>query len=139
MDAVSLEGSSVEYCEISAIDPCSGPRRRSLNTRMLKKELTATVNRSCCTFAASEPSALSRSTSRSIVTVPFSTIIFWSVPLTPWLSEFFGDLLQAVPGGSKSKTNGSTKTVSIVFSIFCWFLRLLLLLAQTQVESQYLS
>jgi hypothetical protein len=77
------------------------------------------------------------------MTVPFSTIIFWSVPLPPSSpalaaglrggataaerlrragclrpSGLFGELPQPVGAGPKSKTNGSTKTVSIVFSNF---------------------
>src|ERR1041385_9371451 len=49
IDALNEAGSREKFrdWEINAIDPCSGPRRRSLKTRMLKKELGATANCRC--------------------------------------------------------------------------------------------
>ena len=77
MEALSDTGrSDAEFCGTSAIEPWSGPRRRSLKTKMLKKELAATANCSLTVDCAAEPIPFNRLRSRSIVTLPFSTIIF---------------------------------------------------------------
>ena len=73
---VNAAGSATLFCGTSAIDPCSAPRKRSLNTRMLKKEFAATANWARSSFALANLIPFRRFTSSSMVTVPFSTIIF---------------------------------------------------------------
>ena len=55
------------------------------------------------------------------------------------LSGFFAELVHAVGGGPKSKAIGSTKVVSIVFSIVYYLLPFFLVMAQVEVKSDYLS
>ena len=59
-----------------AIDPGSAPRNRSLNTKMGKKELAPIWNCRVTGLATRELLPLKPLRSRSIVTPPFSTIIF---------------------------------------------------------------
>ena len=61
---------------MSAIDPESGPRRRSLKTRMVKKELAATAKCNVTGLATRELLPFNPFRSRSNVTLPLSTIIF---------------------------------------------------------------
>jgi hypothetical protein len=63
-------------CGIKAIDPCSGPRSRSLKTRIGKKELAATAKWSVAGLATSELLPFNPFKSSSIVAAPLSTIIF---------------------------------------------------------------
>ena len=70
------EDRAQSFAGLSAIEPWSGPRRRSLKTRMVKKELAATANCSVAGLAERELIPFNRLRSRSIVTLPFSTIIF---------------------------------------------------------------
>mgnify|MGYP001155381882 CR=1 FL=1 len=60
---------------IKAIDPGSGPRNSSLKTKIGKNELAATANCSVVGLSGTETNPFKRLTSRSIVTLPLSTII----------------------------------------------------------------
>lgn len=87
IDAPNKEGSTMECCGTNTIEPSSGPRKRSLKTRMLKNEFAATANCKRSSFPLPILIPFNRFTSRSIVTVPFSTIIFCKMPVGA--SEFF--------------------------------------------------
>src|SRR4030095_5129799 len=120
------EGSWVDCSGTSTIEPCSGWRSRSLNTRMLKKEFAPTANRRLSAFPAR---------SRSMVTLPFSTIILARVPLWSWLPAVLRELPDPIADGPKYKTNGSTIVVSILFSIV---VPSVLLPWEVKLESHYL-
>jgi hypothetical protein len=78
MDAANETGSRKAFCTLgsNAIEPGSGPRNKSLKTRMGKKELAAIANCRLSKFCEAGLIPFNRLRSRFIVTVPFSTIIF---------------------------------------------------------------
>src|SRR5438552_19050860 len=101
------------------IDPCSGPRSRLLDTRMGKKELAPTANWSVAGLATRELFPLNPLRSRSIVTLPLSTIIFWRVPVGAVMDA---DCAETPHRGvatliARSETNGSARTISVFFNI----------------------
>jgi hypothetical protein len=78
MDAANATGSP-EVCGTfgsNVIEPGSGPRNKSLKTKMGKKELVAIANCRLSKFCEAGLIPFNRLRSRFIVTVPFSTIIF---------------------------------------------------------------
>jgi hypothetical protein len=101
--------------------------------------LAATAKSSFAILGAEDFIPFSRFKSRSIVTLPFSTIIFWSVPVPPslklrrtgppssglrlagwsWLLGLFfvAGLRERASNDVKSKTNESMKLVSVIFDI----------------------
>ena len=77
-DALSAAGSvgAASDSGSSAIEPGSGLRNRSLKTKIVKKEFAAAAKPRVVALAGTELIALNRLRSRSMVTLPFSTIIF---------------------------------------------------------------
>ena len=129
-DAPSWAGTLGAFCGISAIDPGSGPRNRSLKTTMGKNELAATANCNVTGLATREMFPFNPFRSRSIVTLPLSTIIFSRFPIPPssrlrwagWPSRVFclTCALTAVSlaEAASSRITGSAKLISVFFSIF---------------------
>ncbi|PYJ14572.1 MAG: hypothetical protein DME94_08905, partial [Verrucomicrobia bacterium] len=70
---------------------------------MLKNELAATAKFSLTGLATSDPFPFKPLRSRSIVMLPFSAIIFSSVPLMLWLAADFSVWLEPIAIGPKSK------------------------------------
>jgi hypothetical protein len=106
-----------EFCKINPNDPGWTPRNQSLKTRIGKKELAATA-KSICAVSSLEPvTPLKRLTSRSMLTLPVSAIIFWTVPLETFAlfsfdwPAWFPELLP------RRRTRGSIKAVSVSLDI----------------------
>ena len=108
-------------CRDQPIDPGADPRNRSLKTRMGKKELAPTAKRSVMGLATREsakPSGFNPVRSRSMVTLPFSTIIFWSVPAGASASFLGGLRLCSLPHYiTRSESKGSARAVSVFFDM----------------------
>src|SRR4029453_9061360 len=93
---------------------------------MGKNELVAAANCNVTDLAVRLLLPFNPFRSRFSVTLPFSTIIFWSVPFTVWLFGLLCFWAAVVPpfasGPGESKNNGEMKRVTIAFDIggFLW-------------------
>ena len=76
MDTPNAVGSVGRFCGIKAIDPGSAPRNMSLKTRMGKNEFAATTNCNIVGVPLAELIPFKWLRSRSMMTLPFCTIIF---------------------------------------------------------------